>query len=286
MDRESLFEELLQQSYALRRDVRESTATRRRLTTDELLDVLRHRELLELLIEGPLDRRDIQTQLGISRATSHRFTRWLEQQGLAERRDGRWSLTGRGETVAEEVLRFERNLRAAARLDPLLECICPDHTEFIVEPFADATVTTPTPEDPYKPVERFLALLAESDSFRGFNTTHMVPPGVERFYASLFDGKQSEIIYLPVVVDALRETHPDKVADAVERGHLALRTREALPYGLAIFDDRVGIGGYDDETGTMRVFVDTDDGIAREWARRVFEAYRRDSVPLESTADA
>ncbi|WP_224335455.1 helix-turn-helix transcriptional regulator [Haloprofundus halobius] len=286
MDRASLFEELLQQSYALRPDSLERETGGRRLETDELLDVLRHRELLELLIEGPLDRRDIQTRLGISRATSHRFTRWLQEGRLAERRDGRWALTGRGETVAEEMLRFERNLRAAARLEPLLECICPDHKEFIVEPFADAVVTTPTPEDPYRPVARFLALLEESDTFRGFNTTHMVPPGAEHFYASLFDDTESELIYLPVVVDALRSTHPEQVANAIERGHLALRTREALPYGLAIFDDRVGIGGYDDETGSMRVFVDTDDGIAREWARRVFEAYRTDSVPLESTAEA
>ncbi|WP_117595178.1 helix-turn-helix transcriptional regulator [Haloprofundus halophilus] len=285
MNGTSLFEELLQQSYALRRDSLERETGRRRLETDELLDVLRHRELLELLIEGPSDRRDIQTQLGVSRATSHRFTRWLEQQGLAERRDGLWGLTGHGETVAEEVLRFERNLRAAARLEPLLECICPDHKEFIIEPFADAVVTTPTPEDPYKPVERFLSLLENSNTFRGFNTTHMVPPGVGRFYASLFDDTETELIYLPVVVETLRSTHPEQVADAIGHGHLALRTREALPYGLAIFDGRVGIGGYDDETGTMRVFVDTDDGIAREWARRVFEAYRRDSVPLESTVE-
>ncbi|WP_224449491.1 helix-turn-helix transcriptional regulator [Haloprofundus salilacus] len=286
MDRTSLFEELLQQSYALRRDVREPETDRQRLETDDLLDVLRHRELLELLIEEPLDRSDIQTRLGISRATSHRFTRWLEQHRLAKRRDGRWCLTGRGETVAEEVLRFERNLRAAARLEPLLECICPDHKDFVIEPFADAVVTTATPENPYKPVERFLRLLETSDTFRGFNTTHMVPPGVERFYASLFDDTESEIIYLPSVVDHLRSTHPNQLADAIDRGHLTLRTREALPYGLAIFDDRVAVGGYDDETGTMRVFVDTDDGIAREWARRVFEAYRDHSVPLESTAGA
>jgi predicted transcriptional regulator len=284
VDRESLFEELVQQSLALRRDTAAEDGDAERLDTGRLLDVVKHRELLELLVGGPLDRRDIQERLGVSRATSHRFTRWLEENRLAARTDGVWALTGRGEVVAEETLRFERKLRAAERLEPLLECICPDHQDFVIEPFADAVVTTATPQDPYRPALRFLSLLEESRCLRGFNTTHMVPPGLRTFDDRLFDDSEAEVIYLPGVVEHLLETHPERVAEAVARGDLTLRTREALPYGLAIFDDRVGVGGYDEETGAMRVFVDTDAGIAREWARRVFEAYRNDSEPLDRFA--
>jgi hypothetical protein len=60
------------------------------------------------------------------------------------------------------------------------------------------------------------------------------------------------------------------------------RSRETLPYGLALFDDRVGIAGYDEETGTMRVFVDSDSAIARAWADRVFETYRTNSDAIET----
>ena len=76
----------------------------------------------------------------------------------------------------------------------------------------------------------------------------------------------------------------DRATDAIDRGHLALRTRGDLPYGLAIFDDRVGIGGYDDATGLMEVFVDTDAPIAREWARRVYASVRADSDPVGGAA--
>lgn len=48
-----------------------------------------------------------------------------------------------------------------------------------------------------------------------------------------------------------------------------------------ILDDRVGIGGYDEETGTMRVFVDTDAAVAREWAERVYAVYRARSTPSD-----
>ncbi|QIB76470.1 hypothetical protein G3I44_11015 [Halogeometricum borinquense] len=76
------------------------------------------------------------------------------------------------------------------------------------------------------------------------------------------------------------------MADSFERGHLQLRTREALPYGLAIFDERVGVGGYDDETGALRVFVDTDTDGARRWAEGVYEMYRQASEPVSVAGES
>ena len=256
-----------------------------RLETDALVDVVRHGPVLEALLDGPLDRGEIEAKLDVSRATSHRFVRWLEGQGYAEKVDGRYRLTGRGEAVAEEVLRFEANVRTADRLAPLLDAVCRDHREFVVEPFVDATVTVADPTDPYGPVERFLSLVRESETFRGFNTTHMAPLVPGEFHEQVFSGTDSEIVYLPDVAATLFETDPERAREAVERGHLTLRTREGLPYGLALFDDRVGIGGYDESTGQMQVFVDTDSPIAREWAERVYRSVRADSRPLESPAE-
>jgi hypothetical protein len=253
-----------------------------RLDTDALVDVLRHRELFEALYGTPLDRRDLEARLDVSRATSHRFTRWLEEEGYAERVDGVYHLTGEGEIVGEAVMGFERKIRTADRLAPLLDVICEDHRDFVVEPFEDAVVTVATPADPYAPVTRFLSLLRDCDRFRGFNTTHMVPPGLADIYGGdgdPFADCEVELIYLPDVVETLDEEGSRRALDG---DHLKLRTRDALPYGLAVFDDRVGIGGYDEETGTMRVFVDTDTALARAWAERVYETFRKDSTPLET----
>lgn len=62
---------------------------------------------------------------------------------------------------------------------------------------------------------------------------------------------------------------------------MELRSRETLPYGLALFDDHVGIAGFDEETGMMRVFVDSDSAIACAWADRGFETYRNNSDLIE-----
>ncbi|MFC4359042.1 helix-turn-helix transcriptional regulator [Halobium salinum] len=280
MPENSVFDEIVRNALELRHLDGLPSPTGR-LDTDTLLDVIRHGPLLELLFDGPRDRRDIETELDVSRATSHRFTRWLDDHDLAERVDGQFRLTGKGQVVAESVLSFERDLLAADRLAPLLDSICEYHQEFVVEPFADATVTVLTPADPYAPMTRFLTLLRRSDSFRGFNTTHIVPPSLAP-YEELFGDRDVELIYLPEVVESLDDDSLEQVRSAVDVGRLTLHTREALPYGLAIFDDRVGIAGYDDETGTMRVFVDTDAMLAREWAERVWRTYRDDSEPLST----
>ncbi|ELZ96907.1 putative DNA binding protein [Haloferax mucosum ATCC BAA-1512] len=96
----------------------------------------------------------------------------------------------------------------------------------------------------------------------------------------VFEGTETEIIYLPHIAETLFDTYPEKATEAVESGHLTLRTRDDLPYGLALFDDRVGIGGYDESTGMMEVFVDTGPPIAREWAERVYASVRADSTLL------
>ncbi|MFC6952784.1 transcriptional regulator FilR1 domain-containing protein [Halorubellus litoreus] len=257
-------------------------ATGDRLDADALADVVRHGPVLEALLAGPMDRREIEAHLNVSRATSHRLARWLDEHEFVEKDDGRLHLTGRGEAVAEEVLRFEATVRTADRLAPLLDAVCPDHQEFVLEPFVDATVTVADPDDPYRPVERFAELAADSETFRGFNTTPMTPPVRRGRDDHVLDGTETEVVYRRSAAEKLLETAPERARDAIAAGHLTIRTRETLPYGLAVFDDRVGIAGYDDRTGLATVFVDTDDDVAREWGERVYRAVRADADPLDA----
>ncbi|WP_254523866.1 helix-turn-helix transcriptional regulator [Natrinema caseinilyticum] len=275
----SLLDELIRYDRDVQRD--QQRRTREPFPdTDAMVDIVRHGDVLRALLVQPLDRREIEETLEVSRATSHRFVRWLEEHGYGERVDDRYRLTGLGTVVADGLCKFEAYLRTARRLDPLFEYICEDHEELVIEPFADATVTVATPADPYAPIARFLSLLRESDSFSGFNTTHMIPPGTEESGDRLLEDRTVELVYVPRTVEALRDESDADLSRAIDEGDVTVRTREALPYGLAVFDERVGIGGYDDETGTMRVFVDTDAAIAREWALWVFESIRADSRPL------
>lgn len=248
-----------------------------RLDTNQLVDIIRHAPILQSILREPRDRREMEDDLDVSRPTSHRFVRWLDEHGYAEKHDGRYRLTGPGEAVAEETLRFEANVRTTHRLAPLLSRICDDHEEFVVEPFVDATVTEATPADPLRPIRRFADLVDHSERIRGFNATHIAPLSYESLHERLVEEKEVEFIHLHDAAETLLESYPDIARQAMARGDLALRTRDALPYGLVLFDDRVALAGFDEVNGAMAVLVDTDSPIAREWGEQVYTAVRADS---------
>ena len=253
-----------------------------RLETDDLVDIIRHAPVLQALLDEPRDRREIEAALDVSRPTSHRFVRWLDEHGYAEKHDARYRLTGPGEAVTEETLRFEANVRTTHRLAPLLSRICDDHEEFVVEPFVDATVTEATPADPLRPVRRFTELVEASERVRGFNATHVAPLSFESLHERLVEETETEFVHLRDAAETLVESYPDLARQAMARGDLALRTRDALPYGLVLFDDHVALAGFDEDTGAMAVLVDTDSPIAREWGEQVYAAVRADSDPFDA----
>ncbi|MFC6837721.1 helix-turn-helix transcriptional regulator [Halomarina ordinaria] len=248
--------------------------------TEWLVSVVRRAPLLAALRTEPHDRRDLQAALDVSKPTVHRATRSLADHGLVERENGHYRLTAAGHVVAERVDDLARAGRAARRLDPLLEVVDPEALGLRVEHFAGATVTSAAPGTPYRPVERFMSLVEGTDSLRGFDTATVAPMHVEGIYERIVDGMETDIVYLPSVVESILESNPERGAAAVESGNLTLSVHEAVPCGLALFDERVGVGGYDPETGTLSVFVDTDDPAAYEWGEALYERYREESTPL------
>lgn len=254
--------------------------------TDDLVRIVRRSPLLAALCEGPLDRRDIEARLGISKPTVHRATKALMELGYVERDGGVFRLTRSGRVVAEATETLRRTASAVERLDPLLRTIdCDAGSEFrvAVEAFDDAVLTRSEPGHPYRPLNRFMDLVGTTDRLRGFDTTTVAPGNVATIHERIAEGMDTEILYPSSVVEGVLENEPEKAREAVESGNLTLWLHEALPCGLALFDDRVGLAGYDAGTGTLSVFVDTDDPEAYAWGERTFERYREAATPLTAT---
>ncbi|MFD1514591.1 helix-turn-helix transcriptional regulator [Halomarina rubra] len=238
---------------------------------ERLVRLVRRSPVLAALREGPLDRRDLEQRLGVSKPTVLRATGLLDEFGLVERVGGRFRLTAKGAVVAEALARFRRIERAATRLGPFLATT--DY-EVAVEHFADATVTTRQPGDPYRPVRRFMSLVESTGRLRGFDVATVAPGNVDRLYERIVDGMETDVCYPEGLVETIVESAPEQSAAAAASGNLTLRVVDDLPCGLALFDERVGLGGYDPETGTLAAFVDTDDPDAYAWGEREFERYR------------
>ncbi len=159
-----------------------------RVNTDLLGDIVRHGPVLEVLLEEPLNRREIEACLDISRTTSHRYTQWLDEQGFVEKVHGRFQLTWRGAVIAEEILRFKANVRTASRSGVILDAVREDHRGFILEPFVDATITIAEPNDPStaaatRPTLLFLchpANVTQTAIFRSDREPRQCPEGPPR----------------------------------------------------------------------------------------------------------
>ena len=116
---------------------------------------------------------------------------------------------------------------------------------------------------------------------RCIDSNAIVPLYISDIQERIVDGLEAEDVLTPSVVANVLAEHPGKCIEACRNGHQMVHLHEELPYGPAIFDDRVGIGVRNEETRTLRAFVDTDSPAAREWAETVFESYRSDAVRME-----
>ncbi len=251
------------------------------MDTTAFITLVRRAPALTALREQPLDRRDLETCLDVSKPTVHRLTRTLSEMSLVERSNGVFTLTGLGKAIADVVAEFTRNVETAYRLTPLLETIQDRYLAFDVTAFADATVTTAEPSDPYRPVQRYCSLIEETRVLRGFDTTTLSPQHLDAVHRRVCDGMETELVYPPAVAAHLLSTHPEQMAEMVESGFLDVRAHADISHGLVLFDERVGVGSYCKTTGALQAFIDTDEPAAYEWAETIYDAYWTEAERFE-----
>lgn len=136
--------------------------------------------------------RDLTDHLDVSRSTAHRIARQLEDEGLVERSNGDLALTAFGHAAADEVRGFQRNVEAARRLQPVLAVFRDLEFEFPLEAFADATVTESEPDDPYRAVNRFMELVADTGTLRGVDPVAINPVHLDDLHQDIVDGMETD----------------------------------------------------------------------------------------------
>ncbi|WP_276254497.1 helix-turn-helix transcriptional regulator [Halomontanus rarus] len=256
------------------------------MDTEGLIEIIRQKPVLDALREeGGLDRRALEQHLNVSRSTVHRFTRSLRDSDLIERTDSEFVLTPLGEVTAEEVVEFQSALEAASELAPILRVTAAHDVDVDIEAFTGATVTTTAPGDPYRPVNRFMSLVKSTETLRGLDPASINPLHVDELYDNINDGMKTEAVYPPVVLEGLLTSNPERARTVIESGNLTFWVHDDIPFGLTLCDDRIGVGVYDDETGLLRTYVDTDSPTAREWAEDVYATYRAEATPLTEALD-
>ncbi|WP_081443498.1 helix-turn-helix transcriptional regulator [Haloterrigena turkmenica] len=237
--------------------------------------------VLEALAERPTSRADLRTKTGASASTIGRTLRAFDERNWIRRDGNRYETTQLGAFVAAGLRDLLARLETERALRDSWQFL-PEASGFTVEMASRAVVTVAEPDAPYRPVNRFAALLRRTSRFRFVGAdVALLEPCKDELRRSIADGMEAEIIDPSAVAGYILSNYREHCSAALESGNLSVSVHDEVPpYGVSLFDDRIAVSCYDPDSGMVRLLIDTDAPEAREWAESTFASYQRDARPL------
>jgi predicted transcriptional regulator len=237
------------------------------MDTDEFVGLPRRWPVLDALRAGPLDRRELQEQVGVSRPTIHRQLRALGDDGLVTKRNGTFALTPVGELAATEFSRmFEvmDTVSALSQMVPWLP-VTELNFDFDFDRLRHAEVTLPRRNDPYAPTRRMLRTIHGADEIRMLTYTFLpeADPAARRCFVEaeqFFEGILDSTLVRSLLEDPTSAAY---LRELLTRGARISVATEPVPAILTIADEQVIIGAVDDEVIRTWAQETVDDVLAR-----------------------
>lgn len=243
--------------------------------------------ILELLGDSARSRADLQQTLGVHRTTVRKHLERLEKANRVEEvpAENTYRISPTGRIVVRSVRRTITDFRTANRLGDALSRL-PESPPANAPTLRTCDVTPCDSNDPYAPVERFVALVGVTETFRGFVPV-CNPMYVEPFDARIAAGHDFEIVGTPHVFESIRSKHPDTFETALEVASTRLLVVENLPqFGVALFDDTAVIAAYDEDMRTHSLLEACDEQQELvEWIEQQYETQRQAAIPYEEYAE-
>lgn len=230
----------------------------------------------------PRSRSELWEMTGVSSSTIRRTIREFEDRQWIRRDGYQYEATELGGYIANAMAELLDRFETERQLRHVWQWLPSDASGFTLDLCTDATVTVADADDPYRPVTRFVDLLDATGTARlsGLDVA-LLEPCKDALCERILDGMNTEFIAPPRVVRYIRSTSPDLFQQALESGHLTVRIHDDLPpYGICLLDERVAIIGYDPDSLTVRVLVDTGGEAARDWARSRYQSYERQTPTI------
>ncbi|WP_227354604.1 helix-turn-helix transcriptional regulator [Haladaptatus salinisoli] len=243
---------------------------------DTIATVTKRSQFLSALSSGPIPKRDLGDELGVSRSTVYKAVRELREHDLVERTDAGLELTLAGRLLEAEYDAFRGCVEDVRRTRQLLS-ILPTDCDLPMALLDDATVALAERHAPNHPVQYVEEIVSEADVTRGFSPVAL-PQYVELFHEQAVRGDLSaELVLERPVVRYLVTDYGDRLQEALRSGGLSVwETTDTLPFGLIAVEgerDGVCVVVYD-ERGELRGLVANHTREATAWGRELFESYR------------
>lgn len=244
--------------------------------------------VLTALADGPRGRDELRDETGASAPTIRRILNDFERRGWARRDGHEYAATQPGSFVAEHVTTLLERLRTERRFRDVWPLLPTELDGFSLDLVADAVVTTVEPGDPYAPANRCASFYPTTERVRGLDAALTAPHNFAVLTDLVRGGLAAEFVVPPALSENLRAAYPETERRMTSSPTLTTWWCDSLPMTrLIVFDERVGIGGYDSDSGVLAVYVDSASPELREWAVSTFERFRREARPAaweETTA--
>ena len=249
----------------------------------EFLASSKHRVgVLDVLSDGPFDRRELRSATGASAPTMGRVLTDLEDRYWVTNEGKTYHLTDLGSFVATRLREFRDDMHLERSVRELWPWLPYELDDFSIELFDDLMISRPGPGYPYQPVERITELVEEAGLMRGFGMVMLKSSNLEVFFTRSLEDLKSDYVYPPEVFEQIVAWDPDAVAKAVEHPNCTVWIHDDLPLddqcGICLFDDHVSICCYDGETGALQATIDTGSPGVVEWAESYYDRLRGDAM--------
>lgn len=257
---------------------------------DDYLSVLdRRADLLDALVDGPTEKRELVEVLGVSRSTIDRAVRELEGGDLVERRNGAVALTFLGRLSYASYVRYRREVVTVERFADVLRHL--DASAPLPPMVLDgAEIYRPDPPATHRPYTIGWEALENATEVKGLARAVTNRESPDRFHEALFGGGlELELVGTSAMIDHLRETRAAELAQVIQDGALSLYRYDDVPFGLFVFDPGSPDGSVIvlvyDETDQVAGMIRNRRGYVVDWGVAFVRRIRETAEPVGHSLD-
>ena len=240
--------------------------------------------VLDALAGGPGSRRELQEETGVPRSTAARVLDDAEDRGWVDSEGSRYRLTSTGEARVSEFRDYLETTRGMRHLGEAIEWLPEPARSLDYRHLRNATVTTPTGDNPTAQFDRGMELLRDAEEYRGL-TQNSLP----QYMTELRDRVvQGELDFQGVIerefVDVLSDD-PERAAlwnDIADRmwlydGHVPLNMHVVDGTAMIWLCDE----NHDGEDVIVQGLLESGHPAVVSWAESLYEEYRSESEPMK-----
>ena len=247
--------------------------------TADVIDIMLRRDgLVESLLEGPKDKRELVAALDISRSTVDRGVRELDALGLIEPCEEGYRPTLSGRLLAEEYEGFSHRIENMVSAREMLSVLPPD-SEIDPVVLEGAELIPSNETAPHIPGSSILTLLKGADCCYGLTRAHSLPTAMDVMQElTVQQNAVGEHVFQSDAFEYLQSEHPEKFRELKESGNFEPFIVDSVPFGLFLIEKagvkHVTVQVHGDSNKMMGVVINNSKA-AVEWGERTYRDYKK-----------